>query len=107
MRRFILGTSLTLFFAASASHLQAQTFTTSHCESTHNDGSFFFGGNAHACEVRTATLPLVKGHLTVSGKNGSIDVLGEDRHDILLEAQVETQRGATMTPRRLNTRSRF
>jgi len=88
MRSFILGTSLAALLIASATQLQAQNFVTSACE---HDGNQSFGDTVHVCEVRSATLPLVNGHLAVSGKNGSIDVVGEDRRDILLEAQVQAQ----------------
>jgi len=87
MRRFILGTSVAVLLAASTSYLRAQAFVTSHCD---HDGNSFLN-NARVCEVRTATLPLVNGHLAVAGTNGSIAVTGEDRRDILLEAQVEAQ----------------
>jgi DUF4097 and DUF4098 domain-containing protein YvlB len=43
------------------------------------------------CESRKATLPLAGGQLNVSGKNGGIEVTGEDRNDVALEAQVTAQ----------------
>jgi len=87
MRSIILGTSVALLLAASAPLLHAQSFTTGPCEKN----SSSFGNSERVCEVRTATLPLVNGKLAVSGKNGSIDVIGEDRSDVRLEAQVEAQ----------------
>jgi DUF4097 and DUF4098 domain-containing protein YvlB len=90
MPRLILGTSLALLLAGFASHLHAQAFTTSPCPTNQQDGSWSFG-SSRVCELRTATLPLINGHLALSGRNGSIDVIGEDRSDIQLEAQVTAQ----------------
>jgi DUF4097 and DUF4098 domain-containing protein YvlB len=43
------------------------------------------------CELRRATIPVVNGQLSVSGKNGGIEVIGEERQDIALEARVIAQ----------------
>jgi hypothetical protein len=73
--------------------LHAQSFSTGPCNgdegNTHNTS--FFGDKEKVCELRRATLPLVNGQISVSGKNGGIEVLGEDRHDIELEARVVAQ----------------
>jgi hypothetical protein len=90
MRRFTLGSSVAFLLAVSASNLAAQSFATRPCPDAERSGGWFSGQN-RVCEVRTATLPLVNGHLAVAGRNGSIEVTGEDRRDILLEAQVEAQ----------------
>ena len=87
MRGTVLQSSLAVLLGV-CGYVQAQSFTVSHCEQ-HEGGSSPM--NARVCEVRSMTLPLVNGKLTVLGKNGSIDVVGEDRSDIALEAQVETQ----------------
>ena len=75
----------------------AQSFTTTPCNgdegNSHNTS--FFGGKEKACELRRTTLPLVNGHITVSGKNGGIEVIGEDRQNIALEARVVTQESST------------
>jgi len=73
--------------------LEAQTFATHPCSdnNTSGDHSFlerFFGGGEQVCELRPATFPLSGGHLNVNGQNGSIEVIGEDRQDIALEARV-------------------
>ena len=85
MRRFAL--SLTLLAAIP---LHAQSFTTSPCNgdegNSHNTS--LFGSKEKICELRRATLPLVNGQVTVSGKNGGIEVIGEDRQNIELEARV-------------------
>jgi len=45
-------------------------------------------GEAHVCELRESTLTLPSGDLSVQTINGSIDVAGEDRSDVALEATV-------------------
>ena len=90
MRKFVFGCFFVLLFAGT---LHAQSFTTSPCnkdEGNTNNNSFF-GGHARVCELRSTTLPLVNGQLSVSGKNGGIEVIGEDRQDIALEARVIAQ----------------
>ncbi len=44
-----------------------------------------------ACEVRSATFPLSGGYVRVHGFNGNVEVVGEDRADIALEARVQVQ----------------
>jgi DUF4097 and DUF4098 domain-containing protein YvlB len=87
MRRYAL-TVCTLLLAAAGLH--AQTFTTQPCKDG-DDGSHWGIGSANACEIRSATLPLANGNLKVHGMNGSIEVTGEDRQDIALEAHVTTR----------------
>ena len=70
-----------------ATSLHAQTFTTGPCKEDHDWG----GSDVRLCELRSTTLPLSGGQLNVLGKNGGIEVLGEDRRDIALEAEVITQ----------------
>ena len=96
--------SLTLLAAIPlAVSAAAQSFTTTPCNSdegnTHNTS--FFGGKEKVCELRRATLPLVNGQITVSAKNGGIEVIGEDRQDIALEARVVTQESSTEQARSL------
>ena len=90
MRRSIPALGLTFLLTAS---LHAQSFTTTTCKgdegNTHN--SSFFGNKEKVCELRRATLPLVNGQVSVSGKNGGIEVIGEDRQNIELEARVVAQ----------------
>jgi len=47
-------------------------------------------GEAHACQVRHTTFSLPAGRLSVETTNGGIDVIGEDRSDVALEARVRT-----------------
>ena len=90
MSKIVLGLSATLLLTGG---LHAQTFTTGPCHGSDSEGSggWFSSHRARACELRRTTLPLVNGQLDVSGKNGGIDVVGEDRKDIALEAEVVAQ----------------
>lgn len=47
-------------------------------------------GEAHVCQMRRTTFTLPSGHLSVETTNGGIDVIGEDRSDVSLEARVQT-----------------
>ena len=87
MRKFVVGCLFVLLFAG---RLSAQSFTTGPCEgdegNTHNNG--WLGHQDRVCELRRTTLPLSNGQLSVSGKNDGIEVIGEERQDIALEARV-------------------
>ncbi len=71
----------------------AQQFTTAACPSGSGDGgsSWFFGQQERACEIRKYTLPLEGGQVRVQGENGGLQVYGEDRRDVYLEARVTAQ----------------
>jgi DUF4097 and DUF4098 domain-containing protein YvlB len=45
-------------------------------------------GEAHVCQMRRTTFTLPSGHINVETTNGGIDVTGEDRSDVALEARV-------------------
>jgi DUF4097 and DUF4098 domain-containing protein YvlB len=45
-------------------------------------------GEAHVCQMRRTSFALSSGHLNVETVNGGIEVLGEDRSDVALEARV-------------------
>jgi len=45
-------------------------------------------GNPHVCQMRRTTFTLASGHLSVDTTNGGINVVGEDRSDVALEAKV-------------------
>lgn len=82
-----------LFLPLLAISTQAQTFTTSHCNGDEGNShtNNFFGSKEKVCELRRTTLPLANGRITVSAKNGGIELIGEDRQDIALEARVVVQ----------------
>jgi hypothetical protein len=87
MLRFVLGASAALLVAGG---LHAQSFTTGPCngdEGTSNNSSWFFGHQTKVCEIRRATLPM-NGRVNVTGTNGGIEVVGEDRRDIALEVKI-------------------
>ena len=70
------------------SSLSAQSFVVSPCPSDNHPWS---GGQERVCELRSVTLPLANGQLAVSGTNGGIEVVGESRQNVALEAQVTAQ----------------
>ena len=92
MRRvaFALAVILVPFSA-----LHAQSFITRPCDgegSSHSGlGSWLSGDGEHACEMRHTILPSDGKQVNVSGENGGIEVVGEDRRDIDLTARVEAQ----------------
>lgn len=70
----------------------AQSFTTGTCNSNAEGSSHHsWGTEERVCESRKTTLPLAGGQLNVTGTNGGIEVVGEDRSDVALEAQVTAQ----------------
>ncbi len=75
--------------------LSAQSFSTHPCTNQDQGGMItrWISGE-QACEVRTTTFPLVDGHLKVLSQNGGIEVIGEDRSDIALEATVTARGGS-------------
>jgi hypothetical protein len=79
---------------AATATLNAQSFTTHPCGNNSDDRGALarlFTGAEQACETRSTTFPLVAGHLKVSSQNGGIEVIGEDRPDIALEARVSAR----------------
>jgi len=91
MRRFVTGLVFAFPLVAFGGHAFAQQFTTGACEDSSNGRGWFGGDRVRVCELRRTTLPLVNGRVSVEGKNGSIDVVGEDRKDIALEVQVTAE----------------
>jgi hypothetical protein len=81
-----------VLLAASAT-LQAQSVSTKPCTNDDDSGGIthWLGGSDQACEVRSATLPLDNGRLNIQNLNGSIEVIGEDRSDVYLEARVSAR----------------
>jgi hypothetical protein len=92
----VLGISLPRSRAhASASPAFAQqsgNWHTSACGddegNTHNHWGW--GGNeSRVCELRRTTFALAGSHLGVGSENGGIEVIGEDRSDVAVEARVQ------------------
>jgi len=93
MRPLALATSAFLLLTPI---LHAQAFTTSAC--TGNDGqtknfSFFGLAQEHVCELRKTVLPS-RSELKIENGNGGIEVIGQDRNDIALEARVMASAGS-------------
>ena len=84
--------TLCALLLATTTTLPAQSFSTKPCPDHDDNGNTitrWVGGNSdQACELRSITLPLTNGRLNVQGMNGSIEVIGEDRSDVYLEARV-------------------
>jgi len=104
MRRLIrfLGVFSVVVVLASVgrSHRQAYAaqnanWTTSACPS--DDGSNHYSWRGHqekACELRTTTIKLGGQRLGVKTDNGGIEVIGEDRSDVRIEARVQAWAGS-------------
>ena len=101
MRPMVVACVASLLIVPSAF---AQSFTTAPCNNN-DDGSshhsWSSGARERVCESRRTTLPLAGGQLSVTGKNGGIDVVGEDRNDVALEAQVIGQASSREDAERL------
>ena len=78
----------------------AQSFTTGPC-SNNGDHSWSRDSEEHVCESRKTTLPLPGGQLGVTGTNGGIEVVGEDRSDVALDAQVTAKASSREDAERL------
>lgn len=72
--------------ALAATQLQTNWSTGACAEN--DSGGWGHWGEAHVCQLRESTLALPSGSLGVQTVNGSIDIAGEDRSDIDLEAVV-------------------
>lgn len=88
MRSIVAACFVSLLIAPAAF---AQSFTTAPCPNDGSNKSWSSDSKVRVCESRSTTLPLAGGQLNVSGTNGGIEVTGEDRSDVALEAQVMAQ----------------
>jgi hypothetical protein len=90
LRKFVVGCFFALLFSGS---LAAQSFTTAPCNGDEGSttNNWLFGHQTRVCELRRTTLPVINGQLSVSGENGGIEVIGEERRDMDLEARVIVQ----------------
>lgn len=59
---------------------------------THNHS--WWGHQERVCELRTTTIKLGGPHLAVKSENGGIEVSGEDRPDVVVEARVQAWAGS-------------
>jgi DUF4097 and DUF4098 domain-containing protein YvlB len=74
---------------------QSANWSASACPS--DDGSSHYswwGHQAKVCELRTATIQLDGQRLGVVAQNGGIEVVGEDRSDVRIEARVQAWAGS-------------
>src|ERR1700754_4003605 len=76
-----------------APSLPAHSFATLPCtgDEGNTNNSWLFGHRERVCELRSATLPVINGQVSLSGENGGIEVIGEERRDMALEARVIVQ----------------
>jgi DUF4097 and DUF4098 domain-containing protein YvlB len=79
-----------------AAMFQAGNWTTGECDkgegNTHNH--WMFGYQDRVCQLRTTTIRLGGQQLGVSSENGGIQVIGEDRKDVAIEAMVQAWAGS-------------
>ena len=93
MPKLVLATSALLLLTPI---LHAQTFTTGSCngdEGQTTNNSIFGFAQQRVCELRTTVLP-ARSEVKVSNGNGGIEVIGQDRNDIALEARVVATAGS-------------
>src|ERR1700748_185688 len=72
----------------------AENWSTSECHDGEGNTHNMFGSQERVCELRTSKLT-PGNHLNVSSMNGGIEVIGEDRNDIAVEARVIAWAGST------------
>ena len=86
MQRLALATSTLLLLTPI---LHAQTFTTGPCNGDQGQTTdhSFFGSTERVCELRKTVLPS-RSEVKIENGNGGIEVIGQDRNDIALEARV-------------------
>jgi DUF4097 and DUF4098 domain-containing protein YvlB len=95
MRLSSLQLPLAVLLAAASSltayAAQSGNWSTGPCSddegNTHNHS--WWGGHDRVCELRTTTITLGGQHLAVASENGGIEVTGEDRSDVAIEARVQ------------------
>ena len=87
----VVFASAVLFFAAINIH--AQSWSTGPCDGDEGNtrNTWLLGHSDRVCELRRTVLPLIGGEFGVTGTNGGIEVIGEDRSDIALEARVTAE----------------
>ena len=61
----------------------------------------WWGRQERVCELRTATIKLGGGRLAVKTDNGGIEIMGEDRTDVKIEARVQASAGSESDARKI------
>ena len=61
----------------------------------------WWGHQERVCELRTTTIKLGGTRLGAKSENGGIEVTGEDRSDVLIEARVEAWAGSESDARNI------
>ena len=61
----------------------------------------WWGHQERVCELRTTTIKLGGARLGVKSENGGIEVTGEDRSDVQIEARVEAWAGSESDARNI------
>lgn len=81
----LLGVSMphSHHYVRAASQVQSGNWQNGDCADTGHHW-----GQAHVCQMRRTSFSLPAGHLSVDTTNGGIEVVGEDRSDVALEAHV-------------------
>jgi DUF4097 and DUF4098 domain-containing protein YvlB len=84
---------------------QSSNWTTGACGddegNTHNQSSW--GRQERVCELRTTTIKLGGARLGVKSENGGIEVTGEDRSDVQVEARVQAWSSSEADARKILT----
>ncbi|AXC14419.1 hypothetical protein ACPOL_5165 [Acidisarcina polymorpha] len=110
MRRLIqpllvMSIALVAIVSSKATYASVQpgSWTTAPCTddevNTHNRS--WWGHQQQVCELRTATIKLGSSHLAVKSENGGIEVTGEDRSDVAIEARVRAWSGSESDAREI------
>jgi DUF4097 and DUF4098 domain-containing protein YvlB len=114
MRRFVWFVTVLTIIVVVGSHLgvrahagghgwapwdgggQSSNWSTGGCRDDEGDThSGWWGAHQErVCETRTTTLKPTRGKLGVQTENGGIDVVGEDRADVVVEARVQAWAGS-------------
>jgi hypothetical protein len=110
MRRFVLFATVFVFIAiagtmlprsrahagVSAGQSSLENWHREDCRgdegNTHNH--FGWGSQSRVCELRRTTFALSGKHLGVNSENGGIEMVGEDRNDVAVEARVQAWAGS-------------
>lgn len=75
--------------AAPQAQLQNSNWSSGECTAESGKRFSLWGAESRVCELRTSTIQLSGQHLGVSSDNGGIQVTGEDRSDVKVEATVQ------------------